>query len=57
MKVRFPNEYAYDDIPNFDVKDFFLDKEFEHTVFGTWKGSYVQLIKKEYKLCLAKQVK
>lgn len=38
MKVRFPNETFYDEMPNFDIKEFELIEKFYFECFGKYKG-------------------
>ena len=34
MSVRFPNESFYDEVYNFNIKDFNMEKKFSDEVFG-----------------------
>ena len=48
MSVRFPNESFYDEVYNFTIKDFNMEKKFSDEVFGYWKGSYVVIKREDY---------
>lgn len=44
-KVKFPNMETYHDIKNFNWNDFTLDKTIGNSLFGTYDGVYVEVIK------------
>ena len=48
MSVRFPNESFYDEVYNFNIKDFNMEKKFSDEVFGYWCGSYVVIKREDY---------
>lgn len=48
MKVRFPNEGIFIDVPGFKIEDFKIDKEYPNEVFGWWQNIYVAIDSKEY---------
>ena len=48
MWVRFPNESFYDEVYNFNIKDFNMEKKFSDEVFGYWCGSYVVIKREDY---------
>lgn len=48
MWVRFPNESFYDEVYNFNIKDFNMDKKFSDEVFGYWCGGYVVIKREDY---------
>ena len=48
MLVRFPNESFYDEVYNFNIKDFNMEKKFSDEVFGYWLGGYVVIKREDY---------
>ena len=48
MLVRFPNESFYDEVYNFNIKDFNMEKKFSDEVFGYWCGGYVVIKREDY---------
>jgi len=48
MWVRFPNESFYDEVYNFNIKDFNMEKKFSDEVFGYWLGGYVVIKREDY---------
>ena len=48
MWVRFPNESFYDEVYNFNIKDFNMEKKFSDEVFGYWCGGYVVIKREDY---------
>ena len=48
MWVRFPNESFYDEVYNFNIKDFNMEKKFSDEVFGYWRGGYVVIKREDY---------
>jgi hypothetical protein len=45
MKVRFPNEDYYDEMPNFKMDEFEVRSEFDNEVFGWYDGIYIAVKK------------
>jgi|TARA_R110000803_G_scaffold75991_1_gene140376 hypothetical protein len=54
MKVRFPNESYYIDVPNFKWSDFKVSKIFEDSVFGWFGDIYVNIKRDDYNNSLEK---
>lgn len=48
MKVRFPNESYYDNVPSFKWKDFKVEKIFDEVVFGWWHDTYIEISRHDY---------
>jgi hypothetical protein len=48
MWVRFPNESFYDEVYNFNIKDFNMEKKFYDEVFGYWLGGYIVIKREDY---------
>ena len=46
-KIKFPNEYYYEIIPNID--GFKMEEEIGDVVFGWCGGLYISVIKEDYK--------
>jgi len=46
--IRFPNESYYDDVENFNIKDFRLVQEFDDSVFGVWQETNVFIEREDY---------
>ena len=46
VKVRFPNESTWTEVPNFDWGEFKLDKEFDDEIFGWYGGVYISIVKR-----------
>ena len=41
IKVRFPNESTYTEVPNFDWSEFKKEKEYDTCMFGYYKNMYI----------------
>ena len=44
-KIKLPNESRWDELV-INMDDFLISREFEHEVFGWYKGIYISILKK-----------